>query len=63
MVTVRNKFDILQEISKINTPNDNCENFVTTYIEAATGCLQTEQRAKYRVPWGSLVVRKKNKIA
>ena len=51
MVTVKNKFDILQEISERNIPNDEYENFITVNTEvAAAECIQTKPRAKYRVP-------------
>ena len=50
MVTVRNKFDSLQETSGRHTPNDKYENLVTTYMEVATECILNKQRAKYRVP-------------
>ena len=32
MVTVRNKFDTLQEISETYTPNDEYENFVSAHM-------------------------------
>ena len=57
-LTLRNKFDAHQEISEIHTPNDEYENFVNTYIEAAAECIPTKQRAKPRVPWETLAVRK-----
>ena len=51
MVTVRNKFDTLQEISERHIPNDEFENFVTTHMEAAVWkCILTKPRIKYRVP-------------
>ena len=59
MVIIREKSDILQKISERHTVNDEYENFVTTHIEAAAECLPTKLRAKCRVPWESLVVRKK----
>ena len=58
-VTVRNKFDIFREISERYTPHDGYENFATAHIEIAADCTLTKQKAKYRVPWDSLVVRKK----
>ena len=39
--------------------NDGYENFVNAHIEAAAECIPTKQRAKPRVPWETLVVRKK----
>ena len=59
-VTVRNKFDALQEISETYTPNDKYKNFITAHPKAAAAeCISTKPRAKCRVPWESLVVRKK----
>ena len=46
MVTVRIKFDTLQETSERYTSNDKYENFVTTHIEATTKCIPTKPRAK-----------------
>ena len=58
-LTLRNKFDALQEISHTPTPNDEYENFVIVHLEvAAAECIPTKQRAKPRVPWETLVVRK-----
>ena len=61
MVTVRNKFDILQETSETHTPNNKYENFITNHMQAAAvaECIWTKPRAKCRVTWESLVVRKK----
>ena len=36
------------------------ENFVNAHLEAAAECIPTKQRAKPRVPWETLVVRKKH---
>ena len=58
-LTLRNKFDALQEISETPTSNDEYENFVNAHLEAAAECITTEQRAKSRVPWETLAVRKK----
>ena len=38
LVTMRNKFDILQEISERHTSDNGCENFFTAHIEAAAEC-------------------------
>ena len=59
-LTLRNKFNALQEISETSTLNDKYANFVNTHIEVATECIPTKQRAKPRVPWETLVVRKKS---
>ena len=55
MLTLRNKFDALQEISE-TPPNDKYEKFVNAHIEAAAECIPTKQRAKRRVPWETLMV-------
>ena len=59
MVTVRNKFDTLQETSERYIPNDEYEKFVTTYIEAAE-YMPTKPRAKCRVLLESIVVMEKH---
>ena len=51
MLTVRNKFDALQEISETSTPNDEYENSVNAHLEMAAECIATKQRAKPRAPW------------
>ena len=48
-LTLRKKFDALQEISETPTPNDEYENFVHAHFEAAPECIATKQRAKPRV--------------
>ena len=58
-LTQRNKFDALQEISETPTLNDEYENFVNAHLEVITECIITKQRAKPRVPWETLAVRKK----
>ena len=55
MITLRNKFDALQDLSEILTPNDKYENFINVHMEAAAECIPT----KHRVPWETLAVRKK----
>ena len=59
-LTLRSKFDAIQEILEIPTPNDEYENFANTHLEEAAECIPTKQRAKPRVPWETLVVRKKH---
>ena len=54
----RNKFNALQEISKTPTANDEYENFVNANLEVVAECIPTKQRAKPRVPWETLAVRK-----
>ena len=54
MLTLRNKFDALQELSEKPTPNDESEN---------GGRIHTKkQRAKPRVQWETLVVREKSVV-
>ena len=45
-ITLRNKFDVLPEISKTLTPNDKYKNFMNAHMEAAAECLPTKLRAK-----------------
>ena len=47
MVTVRNKFDTLQETSERHTSHDQLENFVNALIEVAAECTQPKPWAKY----------------
>ena len=58
-LTLRNKFDTLQEKKKTHIANDEYKNFVNTYLEAAAECVPTKQRPKPRVPWETLAVREK----
>ena len=57
-LTLRNKFDALQEISEIPTPNDEYKNFVNVHIKVVAERIQTKQRAKRRVSWVTLAARK-----
>ena len=59
-LTKRKKVDAQQEKTETHTPNDGNENFINAYLEAAAECLPTKQRAKPRVLWETLVVRKKH---
>ena len=58
-LTLRNKFDALQEKTDAHTLNEKYENFLNAHLEAAAECIPTKQRAKTRVPWKTLAVRKK----
>ena len=58
-LTLRNKYDALQERAETHTPNDEYENFINAHLEAAAECIPTKQRAKPRVPWDTLAVRRK----
>ena len=53
MVTIKNKFDTLQEVSETHTPIEEYENFVTVHIKVAAECIPTKPRAKCRVPYES----------
>ena len=46
-LTLRNKFDALQDITEALSPNDKYENFVNTHIEVAAECMLTKLRAKH----------------
>ena len=59
MLTLINKFDVLKEISEPPIPNDEYEKFVNAHLETAAKCIPTKKRAKPRVPWETLTVRKK----
>ena len=56
---LRNRFETLQEKTEKGTPNDEYENFVDAHLEAASKCIPTKPRIKYRVPWETLVVRER----
>ena len=58
-LTLRKKFDALQEISETPTPNHEYENFVNAHLEVAAERIPTKQRSKPRVLWETLAVRKK----
>ena len=58
-LTLRNKFNALQEISETPTTNDNYENFINALMEAAAECIPTKLKAKHRVPWETSAVKKK----
>ena len=57
-LTLIKKFGALQEKTETHNPNDEYENFINAYLEAAAECIPTKQRAKPRVPWETLAVRK-----
>ena len=50
---------LILEISETHTPNDEYENFINSRLEAAAECILTKERAKPRVSWEKLAVRKK----
>ena len=59
---LRNRFETLQEKTEKGTPNDEYENFVDTHLGAASKCIPTKCRTKYRVPWETLAVREKRAL-
>ena len=61
-ITVRNKFDDDQEISKALTPNNKHDNFVNAHMEKAAECIPTKLRSKLRVPLETAVRRKRDNI-
>ena len=56
---LRNRFKTLQEKTEKVTPNDEYENFVEAHLEAASKCIPTKPRTKYRVSWETSAVREK----
>ena len=58
-ITLRNKFDALQEISETLALNDDYKNFINAHMEAAAEYITTKLRAKHRVPWETLILREK----
>ena len=59
ILILTNKFVALQEISETPTTNDKYENFINAHLEVAAECIPTKQRAKPRVSWETLAVKKK----
>ena len=59
---LRNRFEALQEKADKGTPNDEYEYFVEVHFEAASKCIPTKPRTKYRVPWETLAVREKRAL-
>ena len=49
MITQKNKFNALQELSETFTPNDKYENFINAHMEATAECIPTQLRAKHTV--------------
>ena len=47
-ITLRNKFDALQEILETLTPNDEYENFLNARMEAAAEFIPINQRTKHK---------------
>ena len=59
---LRNRFEAQQEKAEKRTPNDEYENFVEAHLQAASKCIPTKPRTKYRVPWETLAVREKRAL-
>ena len=59
---LRNRFETLQEKTEKVTPNDEYENFVEEHLEAASKCIPTKLRTKYRVPREMSAVREKRAL-
>ena len=59
MLTLRNKFNAQQEKTETHTLNDKYENFIDAHLKEAAECIPTKQRAKHRVSWEILAVKKK----
>ena len=58
LLTLRNKFDALSVNTETHTPNDKYENFVNAKLEAAQECIPIKQKAKFIIPWETLMVLK-----
>ena len=50
VITLRNKFDALQEKTETHTPNDEYENFVNAHLEAVAKYIPTKLRTKIKSP-------------
>ena len=51
VLELRNRFETQQEKTEKGTPNDEYENFVNAHLKAASKCIPTKPRTKYRVSW------------
>ena len=49
-ITLRNKFDALQEISETPTPKDEYENFINAHMESAAECIPTKCKENIEFP-------------
>ena len=47
-ITLRNKFNALQDISETLTTNDEYENFINSHMEVTAECIPTKLKAKNR---------------
>ena len=57
VLELRSRFETLQEKTEKGPPNEEYENFVEAHLQAASKCIPTKPRTKYRVPWENLAVR------
>ena len=62
VLELRNRFETLQEKEEKNTPNDKYEKFVNAHLGAASKCIPTKPRTKYRAPWETEEVREKRAL-
>ena len=62
VLELTNRFEALQEKTEKGTPNDEYENFVDAHLEAASKCIPTKPRTKYRIPYETLAVREKRAL-
>ena len=59
---LRNRFETLHKKTEKGTSIDEYENFVKAHLEAASKCIPTKPRTKYRVHWETLAVREKRTL-
>ena len=58
VLELRNRYETLEERTEKSTPNDEYENFVNAYLEAAAKCILTKLKTK----WETLAVREKRAL-
>ena len=58
-LSLRNKYDALQEKTETQTPNEEYENFINAHLEAAAKFIPAKQRTKSRVPLETFTIREK----
>ena len=57
-VTIGKKIDTLLEVFEKITPDDEYENYANAHMKATAECIPTKPKAKHRIPWETLAVRK-----
>ena len=62
VLELRNRFETRQEKTEKGTLNHEYENFVDAHLEAASKCIPTKPRTKYRVQWETVAVREKHAL-